>query len=218
MEKNKTISKTFLWLFIGLLICFGTSYSIANNEMIANVFSGSFGLIGCIVLFILQIAISILIPVKLTTMEPVTMKILYLLYCLIVGITFSGIFSVFKLGSLAIMFLITAILFLIFAVIGRTTKVDFNKFYPYVVVALIVLLIVEIINIFLLNNTINIITCIVGVLLFTFFVAYDIRMVTNDNILPDCENKSIYFAFTLFLDFINLFRDLLYLFGETRDD
>ena len=59
--------------------------------------------------------------------------------------------------------------------------------------------------------------CIVSILVFSFFTAFDIQKVLNKSYMAECENKGIYCAFQLFLDFINIFIDLLRLFGKTRD-
>ena len=43
MEDNKLISKSFIWMCIGLLTTFVTGFGVASNEkMLANIFSGGF--------------------------------------------------------------------------------------------------------------------------------------------------------------------------------
>ena len=57
--------------------------------------------------------------------------------------------------------------------------------------------------------------CIAVILLFSAYTAYDInRLVHTDYDFP---NKGIFFAFQLFLDFINLFIKLLRLFGRRNN-
>lgn len=83
--------------------------------------------------------------------------------------------------------------------------------------ALIGIIILELINIFLLNNSLSIVLCVVSILVFTFFIAFDVQKALDKSYMANCENKGIYCAFQLFLDFINIFLDLLRLFGKTRD-
>ena len=55
------------------------------------------------------------------------------------------------------------------------------------------------------------------IVIFLGYIAYDIHMLLKSDFLNDSENKPIYFAFQLFLDFINIFIELLKLFGKNRD-
>jgi hypothetical protein len=42
MEDNKLISKSFLWMCIGLLVTFVTGFGVASNErMLENIFNGN---------------------------------------------------------------------------------------------------------------------------------------------------------------------------------
>ena len=55
MDKNKILSDAFMWLFIGLLACFGISYLTTTSEdMILTVY-GAFNGYGYIVYLIIEI-------------------------------------------------------------------------------------------------------------------------------------------------------------------
>ena len=103
---NKIYSKVFLWLFIGLLITFGvgygTQYLALNNENIANIIYSS---VGFWVIIILDIVIAIFLSTRISKMSSTTAKILYIIYCMINGITFSAIFLTFKLSSIIFSYL-----------------------------------------------------------------------------------------------------------------
>ena len=58
------------------------------------------------------------------------------------------------------------------------------------------------------------------VVVFIGFTAYDvqkIKQISNDNTLPE-DNVAIYGALQLYLDFINLFIELLRIFGNLNDN
>ena len=74
-----------------------------------------------------------------------------------------------------LVFLVTAILFLIFAIIGKTTKVDLTKISTILLMALLGIIICTIINIFLQNSTFDMILSGISVLIFLGFIAYDIQ-------------------------------------------
>ena len=217
MEKNNTLTSAFTWLFIGLLICFGVSYITSFSETIANLVFGAFGGFGYLIYLILELVVAFILVLRIHKLKPLTAKILYISYTALTGLSLTGIFLVYTSSSLTYVFLITALIFGVFAIIGKTTNIDLSKWAIYVVVALLAVIVLEIVNIFLLNNTLNMILCIASILIFSFYIAYDIQKALDKSFLAECENKGIYCAFQLFLDFINIFLDLLRLFGQSRD-
>ena len=98
---------------------------------------------------------------------------------------------------------------------GKSDKFDLSNYGVYLIVALISSLILEIINIFLANGTLNMILCILVLAIFTIYVAYDVQKIIRRGY--DSEQLAIYGAFDLYLDFINIFLRLLQLFGNRRD-
>lgn len=214
-EKNKLITNTFGWLFIGLIICFGISYITTLNDSIIQQVYGALNGIGYIVYLIAELAIAVTLSLFIRKINPLVAKILYVVYTALTGLSLSGIFIVYTHASIAFVFLATALIFGAFAIIGKVTKIDLTKFGIYLFVAIIAIIILEIINIFLANNTLNMTICIISILVFSGYVAYDIKLALNKTFLAETENKAIYCAFQLFIDFINIFIDLLRLFGKS---
>ena len=116
-----------------------------------------------------------------------------------------------------LVFLVTAILFLIFAIIGKTTKVDLTKISTILLMALLGVIVCTIINIFLQNSTFDMILSGISVLIFLGFIAYDIQKIKRLDGWVNEENLAVIGAFELYLDFINIFLDLLNLFGNSKD-
>lgn len=217
MEKKNVLVSAFTWLFIGLLVCFGVSWITTFNEDLQRTIFGAFNGYGYLIYLVLEIVVAFILILRIYKLNPLTAKLLYLVYTALTGLSLTGIFVVYTASSLTFVFLSAAIIFGIFAIIGKTTDIDLSKWSTYVLVALIAIIILELINIFLLNNTLNIVLSIVSILVFSFFIAYDIQKALDKAFLSNCENKGIYCAFQLFLDFINIFIDLLRLFGKSRD-
>lgn len=217
MNRNETLVSAFTWLFIGLLVCFGISFITSVSDSMIQLVYGSFGGWGYMLFLIAEIAVAIYLSVRIYKMKPLTAKIFYLLYAALTGISLTGIFAVYTSSSITYVFLATALIFGIFAVIGKTTDIDLSKWSVYLIVALIAIIILELINIFLANNTLNMVLCIVSILVFCAYTAYDVQNALSESYMADSENKGIYCAFQLFIDFINIFIDLLRLFGKTRD-
>lgn len=217
MKKNEVLSNAFMWLFIGLLVCFVVSYISTYSIEIINLLYGSFNGYGYWIFAIIEIIVALIFIARIRKLSPIAAKIMYLLYAALTGLSLTGIFIVYTSTSLTFVFLATAIIFGIFAIIGKTTNIDLSKWYVYLFVGLLAIIILDIINIFLLNKTLNLFTCIIAIVIFCAYIAYDIQKALDPYFLADTNNKGIYIAFNLFLDFINIFIRLLSLFGRSRD-
>lgn len=208
---NKLISKSFMWMFIGLLVTFITGYVICLNEQTLKIALSGFYIIAVII----QLVLVFVLGRNLFKMKPTTAKLLFIVYSMVTGFTFSSIFVVYEISSIIFVFAVAAVLFGIMALVGYYTKIDFSKFSSYLLFGLIGVIICSIINIFWINNTFTTIICIISILIFLGFTAWDIQKIKRLNI--DTDNAAIYGALELYLDFINIFLDLLRLFGRERD-
>ena len=214
--RNKIFAKTFGWLFIGLLVCFVVSFATTYNPTMIRLIYGSLGGYGYLIFLAVEIILAIAIGAFITKMSPLVARLLYILYTAITGLSLTGIFIVYTTESIAFVFLASAIVFGAFCLVGLFTKIDLSKWSTYLFMALIAIIILNVINIFVMNHTLNMFLCIVGILLFCAYTAFDIQKLKNDDYLMSEENKSVFCAFQLFIDFINIFLDLLHLFGENK--
>lgn len=213
---NKIMPKVFMWMFIGLLITFITGYYVANNEFTAMKILGGYGYL---ILAVIEILLVIFLSARITKMSPTTARISFLLYSIISGLTFCGIFLVYELSSVLFVFLITAIIFGLFAFVGSVTKLDLTKFGTYLMMALIAVIMLSIVNIFIKSGTFDFILSIIMVVIFIGFTAYDVQKIiklSESGAIPE-DNLAIYGALELYLDFINLFIELLNLFGKNNN-
>ena len=214
---NPTIAKTFGWMFIGLLVTFLTGYGISMNpNMLLNVMSTT----GLILIVIVEFALVFFLSARITKMKPITAKISFLLYSFVSGLTFSSIFVVYEMTSIMFVFLITAVVFAIFALLGATTKIDLTKIGTYLIMGLFAVILVSIVNIFLNSSSLDFFLSIIIVLIFIGFTAYDVQRIRrlNEKGLIEEDNLAIYGALELYLDYINLFLQLLSLFGSSNDN
>jgi len=213
--KNKIMSKTFIWMFIGLLVTFITGFGVSNNEtMIINIFKNS----TYIILAIVELALVVFLSARVRKMNKNTARIFFLLYSFISGLTFSSIFIVYKLTSILYVFLVAAIIFLLFGLIGYFTKIDLTKLGTYLMMALLAIIVCIIINLFVGNSTFDLIISIISIVIFIGFTAYDvqkIKQLSYENI--DEDNLAIVGALNLYLDYINIFLNLLSLFGDSKN-
>lgn len=214
--ENKLMSKTFLWMFVGLFITFLTGFMVSFNEtMIINIFTGPTYLILCIVELILVIFLSS----KVRSMSKNVARIMFILYSFVSGLTFSSIFIAYSISSIIYVFLIASVIFLVFGLIGYYTKLDLTKIGTYLMMALLAIIICVIVNLFINNNTFDLVISIISMLIFIGFTAYDVQKIKNlslDGGIPE-DNLSIIGALNLYLDYINIFLDLLRIIGNSKD-
>jgi hypothetical protein len=146
---------------------------------------------------------------------------LFVAYSIINGISFSFIFFVYQIGSIATVFLSTTALFTIMAIAGYTTKTDLTKMGSLLMIGLIGIVIAMLINMFMGSAQLDYIISILGVIIFTGLTAYDVQKIKemgqNSGESVMSSKLGIMGALTLYLDFINLFLFLLRLFGGKKD-
>ena len=214
IESKNVFSKVFMWMFIGLAITFGIGYYVSiNPNMLFNVFGSYYWL-----LVIAELVVVIWLSARIRKMKPTTAKLLFCAYSFLTGLTFSSIFVIYEISSIIYVFGITAVLFLIFALIGYFTKIDLTKIGVYLFMILFGVIICSIINIFVGSETFDLGITIVCLIVFIIYIAYDMQIIKrNLYLIPEEDNLSIYGALQLYLDFINIFLRLLQLFGRSRD-
>lgn len=214
MNSNNIISKVFGWMFIGLLLTFGTGYFLATNEYtFYKIFSSNLFLL----LIVLEFGLVIFLSARVHKMNSTTAKIVFMLYSIVTGLTFSSIFIVYQLQSILMIFLVTAGVFGIFALLGYKTNIDLTKFGTYLFMMLIGIIVCTLINMFLGNSTFDIVISCISIIVFLGYTAYDMQKIKRLAESSVSENIAIIGALELYLDFINLFLDLLRLFGKSRD-
>lgn len=214
LQDNKIFSKIFFWMFIGLAITFGIGYYVSINEnMLYNVFSKYY-----IFLIIAELVVVIWLSARIRKMKPTTAKLLFCSYSFLTGLTFSSIFVVYQMTSIVMVFGITSLIFLIFALIGYFTKLDLTKIGTYLFMILLGIIICSLINMFVGSETFDLALTIICLIVFIVYVAYDIHIIKrNLYAIEEEDNLAIYGALQLYLDFINIFLRLLQLFGRSRD-
>ncbi len=212
---NKLLPKTFLWMFIGLMVTFITGYVVSiNSNMIEAVFASPL----FYVLLILELGLVIFFSSRVHKMSPTSAKICFLLYSFVSGLTFSSVFIGFEISSVMYVFLIAALVFAIFGAIGYFTELDLSRISTYLLMGLIAIVICIIVNMFLNNDTFDLVISIISLLIFVGFTAYDVQHVKELSANGvDNDVAAINGAFELYLDFINIFLHLLQIIGDAKD-
>jgi FtsH-binding integral membrane protein len=209
--------KTYLWMSMALVITGLTAYVVATNAAISSYLFMHSQLIW--VLFLAEIGLVIGLSAAIRKISLSTATLMFVAYAALNGITFSSLFYVYTMGSLASTFFITAGTFGAMSLVGFFTKTDLSSMGKILLMALIGLIIASVVNIFVASSGLEMLMTYLGVLIFVALTAYDTKKIKQMFLMaPDASESTqkyaVLGALTLYLDFINLFLYLLRIFGR----
>ncbi|MEQ9764652.1 Bax inhibitor-1/YccA family protein [Streptococcus jiangjianxini] len=142
---------------------------------------------------------------------------LFLTYSALNGFTLSFIVAQYTQTTVVQAFVSSALVFFVMAAIGATIKKDLSGMAKALVAALIGIIIASLVNLFIGSGTMSFLISVVSVLIFSGLIAYDNQMIkrvyqqTGGNVQ---NGWAISMALSLYLDFINLFLNLLRILGR----
>ncbi|WP_105117694.1 Bax inhibitor-1/YccA family protein [Streptococcus suis] len=146
---------------------------------------------------------------------------MFLAYSVTNGLTISMVLMFYTTETVALAFLSAALMFAIMAVIGMTTKKNLSGMAQALRAALWGIMIASVINIFLRSSGISFAMSIVSVLVFSGLIAYDNQRIRDvfEQTGGNVQNGWVVsMALQLYLDFVNLFLNLLRIFGMMNRD
>lgn len=214
--ENKLFGKTFFWMFLGLLGSAIVAWYTYSSGLFAKIVLGGYFNI----LLIVELVAVLIFSLLFRKLPPTIVGILYFVYAMLDGVTLSVIFAVFELNSIIYLFVISALVFGVLAIIGYKTDKDLSSWSPYITVFLIAGIVLSLINLILLKSSmLDIILDWVILALFCGITIYDINKIKMLQAEPDIaqEKIHIYCAMQLYLDFINIFLRILSIFGKKKD-
>ncbi|MEY4334300.1 MAG: hypothetical protein RLZZ196_3043 [Bacteroidota bacterium] len=166
------------------------------------------------------LAMSLGFAFMVNNMTAQTAKIFLVVFAAVMGLSMSSIFLVFKLGSIAQVFFITAATFGATSLYGYTTKRDLTGLGSFLMMGVIGLVIAGLINLFLQSSMMSLIISCISVLVFTGLTAYDTQNLkyTYDELDESERDKAgAIGAFNLYINFINIFMSLLNILGDRKE-
>jgi FtsH-binding integral membrane protein len=132
------------------------------------------------------------------------------------GLSFATIFAVFNMGSIVSAFMGAAILFGIMSAYGYFTKKDLSGLGSLLFVGLIAIIIASIVNIFIGSTVMQMVVSALAIIIFLGLTAYDTQRIREELSVETSNAAEVRGALSLYMDFINLFINLLQLFGERK--
>lgn len=221
---SEFMSKSFGWMFAGLLVTFGVGIgAVASGLIFPIINSGLF-----IFTSIAELVMVFVLSAQVQKLQPSTATALFFGYAVLNGINLSSIFLVYDYGTLILAFLVGAVYFGVMAVYGNVTDRDLTGWGPKLMGGLVALIVCalmgSLLSMFGLNFGIaDLLLCAVGLLIFMGLTAYDTQMLKyyysyfgGDAAM--LHKASIIGALNLYLDFINIFLYIVRMLGRRNND
>ena len=137
-------------------------------------------------------------------------------FAALMGLSFATIFAVFTMGSIVSAFMGAAVLFGVMSGYGYFTKQNLDSMGKFMIVGLIAIIIASIINLFFNDPIIRTVISALAIIIFLGLTAYDTQKIREEVSVDTSDVVEIRGALTLYMDFINLFLNLLQLFGDRK--
>ncbi len=138
-------------------------------------------------------------------------------FAALMGLSFAMIFAVFTMGSIVSAFMGAAILFAVMSGYGYFTKRSLDSMGKFMIVGLIAICIASIVNIFIGSTVMQMVISALAIIIFLGLTAYDTQQIREMVSVDSSPAVEVSGALTLYMDFINLFLNLLQLFGGRKD-
>ncbi|MEY3197526.1 MAG: hypothetical protein RLZZ59_897 [Pseudomonadota bacterium] len=149
-------------------------------------------------------------------------QIMLWVYSALTGMSLSSLGFVYTGESIARTFFICASLFGTMSIYGYTTKRDLTAMGSFMIMGVIGLLIASLVNMFMNSPGLYFATSVLGVIIFTGIVAWNTQRIKDTYFAVGGgelgQRMAVVSAFSLYLDFINLFLYLIRFFGVRRND
>jgi FtsH-binding integral membrane protein len=137
-------------------------------------------------------------------------------FAALMGLSFATIFALYTMGSIVSAFMGAAILFGVMSGYGYFTKQSLDSLGKFMFVGLIAIVIASIINIFIGSTVMQMVISAIAIIIFLGLTAYDTQKIREEVSVDTSDVVEIRGALTLYLDFINIFLNLLHLFGDRK--
>lgn len=177
-----------------------------------------------IVMALLPLAFILVITFGIHRLSDTAASAVFWAFSAVMGVSLSTIFVLYTTASIAQVFFISAGTFAAASLYGYTTNRDLTSFGGFLFMGVIGLMIAGVVNIFMQSSLMGFVISVIAVLVFTGMTAFDTQKLKEEYLsrgavygFDSAAKSSIFGALTLYLDFINIFVNLLNLIGDRKE-
>jgi FtsH-binding integral membrane protein len=213
-EINSAMGRVYGHMSFAVIISMMVSYFVGTSpELLAFFFTG---VLKWIVIFAPLVAIFGISYVLGNNPSKRVAELCLWGFAALMGLSFATIFAVFTMGSIVSAFMGAAILFAVMSVYGYFTKQSLDSLGKFMFVGLIAIIIASIVNIFIGSTVMQMVISALAIIIFLGLTAYDTQKIREELSVETSDVAEVRGALTLYMDFINLFINLLQLFGDRK--
>lgn len=211
---NEAMGRVYFYMMTAVLNSFAVSYLVSSNKALMAFL---FGPIVSWIVILAPVALAFIIPSLIERASKATALVWMHVFAAVMGLSMSAVFAVYTGLSIFSAFIGAAVLFGVMSAYGYFTKTDLDSVGKYAFIALIAIIIVSVINLFIGSSVLQMVISAIAILVFLALTAYDTQTIREMVSVDDNGNAEVIGAVTLYLDFINIFVNLLQLFGVKED-
>jgi FtsH-binding integral membrane protein len=214
-EVNSAMGRVYGHMSLAVLVSMIVSYFVGSSpELLAFFFTGA---LKWVVIFA-PLVIILAFSVASERFSKSGLQMFLYAFAALMGLSFATIFALFTMGSIVSAFMSAAVLFAVMSGYGYFTKQSLDSVGKFMFVGLIAVIIASVINIFIGSTVMQMVISAVAIIVFLGLTAYDTQRIREMvSMGGDTGRQEVMGALTLYMDFINLFINLLQLFGVKRD-
>jgi FtsH-binding integral membrane protein len=213
-EINSAMGRVYGHMSMAVIVSMLISYFVGTTPELLQFFFT--GVLKWIVIFAPLVAIFGISMVLANNPSKSTAQLCLHGFAALMGLSFSMIFAVFNMGSIVSAFMGAAILFGVMSGYGYFTKKDLSSMGQMMFVGLIAICIASIVNIFIGSTVMQMVISALAIIIFLGLTAYDTQRIREELSTETSDVAEVRGALTLYMDFINLFLNLLQLFGDRK--
>lgn len=213
-EINSAMGRVYGHMALAVLTSMIVSFLVGTSQTLLTFFFT--GLLKWIVIFAPLVAI-FAITFLMNKVGKAGATLMLHGFAALMGLSFATIFAVYNMGSIVSAFMGGAVLFGVMSGYGYFTKKDLSNWGSFLIIGLIAIVIASIINIFIGSTVFQMVISAIAIIIFLGLTAYDTQNIREEVSVETDGTAEIRGALTLYLDFINLFLNLLQLFGSKKE-
>jgi len=213
-EINSAMGRVYGHMSIAVIVSMFVSYFVGTSpELLAFFFTG---VLKWIVIFAPLAAIFGISYVLGNNPSKGVAQLCLHGFAALMGLSFATIFAVFNMGSIVSAFMGAAILFGVMSGYGYFTKRSLESIGQFMFIGLIAIVIASIVNIFIGSSVMAMVISALAIIIFLGLTAYDTQRIREELSVDTTPAAEVSGALSLYMNFINLFLNLLQLFGERK--
>lgn len=211
---NEAMARVYGHMSIAVITSMFVSYFVGTTPELLQFFFT--GILKWIVMFAPLVAI-LGMTFASEKLDKTGLQIFLHVFAGLMGLSFAVIFAVFTMGSIFTAFIGAGVLFAVMSGYGYFTKKDLSSMGQMMFVGLIAIIIASIINIFIGSTVMQMVISAIAIIVFLGLTAYDTQRIREMvSIDRETGREEVLGALSLYMNFINLFLNLLQLFGDRK--